>query len=364
MFKRSFIVFVLILAALPFGVSVTAQEGEFTARMIAVDSRAPLARLSPDKSLIVVYHEPIINDFEPQERYGWLIDVETGEEVATIETTDFISDAAFNADGSLLALALTNGDILTWDVETQTVLKTFQLPFYGGVRALHFLPDDQQLMFMAMTTISQIVFLDTETGYITRMLAPHFETREAFTESISDAFGRTAFTYVTVDLSPDGETVAVATANDAVFFWDIETGEQLMLRLESEKKAMFDVTGLAYTADGSTLAYTMPREGVVSVRDGTRGAETDSLALTADAIALTPDGAGIAWINREEAAIYYAPIDQTDSPETLLALPSDLRIAPRLTRMEFSADGQTLMVSGLVNSEGAENAIYLYEWGE
>lgn len=363
MVKRSFIVFVLILAALPFGMSVTAQESEFTARVIEVASQAPLARLSPDGSLIVVYHEPILHNFEPQDRYAWLINVATGEEIATIAATDYISDAAFNPGGSVLALAQTNGDIHIYDVESQAILKTFELPFYGGVRPLEFSPDGCRLMFMANGTTGQIIFMDIETGYIVEILAPHFATRQEFSDSISDAMGRTAFTYVTADLAPDGKTVAVATGNDAVFLWDVETGRQLMLRLESERKAMFGVSDLAYTADGSALVYTMPRDSVVSVRDGESGTETDALAITADTFALTPDGASIAWINREEAALYFAALDQTDSPEMLFEPLSDLSIAPRVTTLQFSEDGQTLLLSGLFNREGTANTIYLFERG-
>lgn len=364
MVKRSFIVFVLILAALPFRMFITAQESEFTARVIEVASQAPLARLSPDGSLIVVYHEPIIHDFELQDRYAWLIDAATGEEIATLtDVTDYISDAAFNPDGSVLALAQTNGDIHLWDVATQSILKTFELPFYGGVRPLEFSPDGCRLMFMANGTTGQIIFMDIETGYIVEILAPHFATRQEFMDSISDAMGRTGFTYVTADLAPDGKTVAVATGNDAVFMWDVETGRQLMLRLESEDKARFDVTGMAYSADGATLVYVMPRQDIASVRDAENGTETASLAITAHVFALSPDGSQIVWGNRDESDLFFAPIDQTDSPVMLTMPPYEGRIGPRLTRLEFSADGQTLLLSGLVNPGSTDNAIYLFERG-
>lgn len=364
MFKRRFALVMLLAALITVLIpaSIAAQDGEFMVRVIEVESKAPLARLSPDKNLIVVYHEPIINNFEPQDRYVWLIDAATGEEVVTLtDATDFISDAAFNADGSVLALAQTNGDILLWDVESQSVLKTFELPFYGGVRPLEFSPDGARLMFMSAGNTGQIVFLDIETGYIVKILAPHFATRQEFMESVGDAFGRTAFTYVTADLSPDGETVAVATGNDAVFLWEVGTGDQLMLRPESEEKARFNVTGLAYSADGGTLVYTMPAQEIVSVRDAERGNEIASLAINANVFALSPDGTHIAWGNRDEPGLYFASIDQIDSPQTLTALPSTSTIGPRLTRLEFSADGQTLMLSGLVNLDGTDNAIYLFE---
>lgn len=124
---------------------------------------------------------------------------------------------------------------------------------------------------------------------------------------------------------------------------------------------MFGVSDLAYTADGSALVYTMPRDSGVSVRDGESGTETDALAIIADTFALTPDGASIAWINREEAALYFAALDQTDSPEMLFGPLSELSIAPRVTTLQFSEDGQTLLLSGLFNREGTTNTIYLFE---
>lgn len=363
MFKRIFILGPLFLAVLIiFSTAIAAQDDVFTARVIEVESKSPLARLSPDKSLIVVHHEPIMYNFEPQDRYAWLIDAATGEEIATItDLTDYISDAAFNPDGTMLALAQANGDILLWDVEAQAIVRTFQLPFYGGVRPLEFTPDGARLMFMTSGNTGQIISLDIETGYIVKILAPHFATRQEYMESVGDTSGRTAFIYVAAELAPDGETVAVATGNDAVFLWDVATGDQLMLRTESEEKARFNITGLAYSADGGTLVYTMPSLDTVSVRDAENGSETASLAIKANVLALSPDGTHIAWGNRDEPGLFFAPIDQIDSPQTLTALSNGGSIGPRLTRLEFSTDGQTLMLSGLVNLDGTDNAIYLFE---
>ncbi len=339
--------------------SVTAQENSATVQEIHVDAQLVRGRLSPDQTMIAVYENEAINNREPLDRYLWLIDAATGEEITTLtEPTDYAGNVAFNADGSIMASLHSNGAIYLWDMSSYTLLKTFRLPFYSNPYFAEFMPDDHTLVFPANGNFGQILFLDTETGAITNILFPLFDTLQGLTDMMSDSLGRFAYVYVEADLAPDGTTLAVATANDAVFLWDVETAEQNMLQAEGERKGQFSITSLNYTPDGTLLAYGSFRDSTITIRDTQSNAET-VLPIAADNFALTPDGSRIAWISREDNRLYFAPVDAIEQPAVLLQLPENLRAVPRLTSLNFSDDGAKLLLSGMLGDDDGGSSIYL-----
>jgi WD40 repeat protein len=361
----------LVLTALMLGAvehfPIIAQDAP-TPRVIEIASGAPNARLSPDGAVLAVYPEAIIYDFAPQARYLWLVDATTGEEIAALTgMTDYASAVAFSADGARLVSAHYNGDLFIWDVAGATLEQTVPFTFLGGARFVDFTPDGGQIVVMAGDP-AQFFFIDLDAGVITRVLSPRVATRQAFVDSFSDPFMRLSYALVAADLSPDGATLAVANANNAVYLWEVATGDQRYLRLEAENKGRFEITAVSYAATGALLAYSDTELSVVSLRDAENGAERASLPIRADVLALSPDGAQLAWITRETGVLRLGTIEalqaDIEGAETLLTLAEGPRIVPRTTRLEFSDDGQTLALSGLFITDADTAPIYLFDLGE
>lgn len=337
-----------------------AQAHGFTTRTITVQSLMPIARPSPDGSLIAVFHQPAVHDSTPLDRYLWLIDARTGDEVATLhDATTTISDVAFSADGRRLVAVQTNGDVYVWDTLSQRVLDVLPMPFYGGVHSLRFVQDTHQVVFVHGSRPSQVVFLDTESGSIPRILAPAFDTFAAFEATMTDFMRSGDYVVTSADLSPDATSVAVATANDGVFLWDVDTRERTVVGAPAAAVMGFGISELAFSADGTRLLYAMPRDGRVvlyDIVDGTEGA----VPITAHAFALAPDGDHLVWAQHEPAVVFVTPLDAPEAAEALLELPGTVRFTPRVSALHFSADGNLVVLSGLLGDDG-DNALYLFE---
>ena len=359
------IITLILTALLLAGLTGFAAAQELTITTDAFEADALLVKgtLSPDGTTIAVHENAIINNLEPLERYLWLIDAATGETLTTFsEPTDYVNAIAFTSDSRIMASIHANSTIHIWDMTTYALLQTFDLPIVGNGDTAGFMPDNHTLVFINSSPLGQIFFLDIDTGYMTRIIGPHFATRQALSDVLEESLARFSYIYTMIDLNPYGESVAVATASDAVFLWNLETGEQTPVLPEGETKGRFAITALEYTADGSQLAFSKPDEGRVILADSASGAEQAVLEITADAFALSPDGEQIAWANREAGALYFAPVDAVDQPTTLLELPEGLRVAPRLTTLQFSPDGRILLLSGLFGEDNS--TIYKFTLGE
>ena len=362
MHKSVFVVaaFIVLMLISPLTQPAIAQAHGFTTRTITVQSLMPIARPSPDGTLIAVFHQPAIHDSTPLDRYLWLIDARTGDEVATLhDATTTISDVAFSADGSRLVAVQTNGDVYVWDTLSQRLLDVLTMPFYGGVHSLRFVQDSAQVVFVHGSRPSQIAFLDTDTGSITRTLAPNFDTLTEFNEIMSDVMRSGDHVFTSADLTPDADMVAVATANDGVFLWDVDTRERTAIGSQAAAVMGFGVSELAFSADGTRLVYAMPRDGRVVLHDIVDGTE-GTVAITANAFALAPDGDHLVWAQHEPAFVFVAPLDAPEAAEALLELPGNPRFAPRLSALHFAADGNLVVLSGLLGDDG-DNALYLFE---
>ncbi|MBK8027512.1 MAG: WD40 repeat domain-containing protein [Chloroflexi bacterium] len=105
------------------------------------------------------------------------------------------------------------------------------------------------------------------------------------------------------DLSPDNRTVATAGRSGPIHLWDLETGEERVIDADRQF-----LTDLAFSPDGSTLAYTGFTEG---------GLDGNYIANTRGGIALLDAETG-------------EPVGQLDNSTRYFV------------RMAFSPDGETL----------------------
>jgi WD40 repeat protein len=161
-------------------------------------------------------------------------------------------------------------------------------------------------------------------------------------------------------VSPDDQWLVTSTANDEVLRWDTSVvgGEPETLRPKSEKPAQFNIRGLTFSEDGSTLTYFDHGDDAFHVLDVEAGEELHSYAPGAAEFALAPDGVTVAWADRETNAVYLADVTSADAPVKLLDVPENLDVAPNITSLAFTSDGKQLIVGGF-HERDEQNEIYV-----
>lgn len=280
-----------------------------------------------------------------------LIDPETGEEVLRLRGgTDYIVDVAFTSTGDLLASYHRNGDVNLWDVTTGELIRTVEtLPM--GSRGIVFMPDDITLMitFNMGGLPAHFLLLDTESGAIPRIVRERFDS---FGEvGISDYAQQAHNLFAAWSLSPDATLLALATQNGEVKLWDVATLEEtIVLPLPEEyNPANFNVRGLAFSADGSTLIYHNREDESIHFWDIASETETSVLPLGERIFAVSPDMRQIAWATRHD--VWLTDVDTPENAQPILEFADHLL---SIATVNFTPDGSRLIVGGF-GVDGALN---------
>lgn len=180
---------------------------------------------------------------------------------------------AFSPDGRLIAVGLKQRGIALWDARELTPIGTPLLETNGEVKKLAFTPDGRTL---AAGTSSSVTLWDVRSR--SRLHRPLF------------AGGSTLL--VGVGFSPDGSTLATASDELGVRLWDVATRASLGAMGHSS-----DAHDLAWSTDGTTIAWARPKRGGAEVWDvatRTSIAIVDGTPMTDLSVALSPDGRTLA----------------------------------------------------------------------
>jgi WD40 repeat protein len=239
---------------------------------------------------------------------------------------------SFSPDGRLLALGLKAQGIRLWDATDLTPVGPPLSETGGEVKSLAFAPDGRTLA--AVTRLGRATLWDVESRSL---------LRGPFTAGRGDVLGSS--------ISADGAILAtpgpedwVGPYNDpnegGVNLWEVATGEPL------ETIALgVPVGDVAFSPDGSTLAFVHERGGTAEVWDVAENSRITTLPVDSDskyyyAIAFSPDGRTLATGGVED------PIVRVwDVPTGKLIHELDQGSAGAKT-LDFSPDGRTLAVSG------------------
>jgi hypothetical protein len=168
-------------------------------------------------------------------------------------------------------------------------------------------------------------------------------------------------------VSPGGTEIAMSDGFDDIWVWDRATGAGRLLVDSEEEMPMLSVRTLVYSADGTQLMYYHTRESKVVFADAATGEEISSVAINSTGTPyIAPDGSRIAWVNREELAVYIWTSDQPDAPRRITLDPGDKSVPPTPTRPAavLTADGSQLVFGGFWAQGSSENEIWVIDLAE
>lgn len=354
------ILFALLTMSLLMLVGVSAwgaQAAQSDVKTISVDSKASMVRLSPDDHTLAVFNNAIIYDEAPSaDLIAITLMDTTGDTIGTLSGhTDWVTDAAFNSDGSKLVSLHRNGDLILWDVAARKMIKTIETFTLGG-SWVQFLKDDHTVLFRAGQFV--VGTLDTDNGAVTHLYGRHIDSYQEFSDTYTQFPGQGDISFVAAAVSPDGQWLVTSTQNDEVILWDTQTGTMDTLRPPSEQFAQLSIRSFVFSPDSKQFTYFDQGDKKMHVWDIATKAELGAFVGGGVSFAVAPDGNHLAWADRETRSIYWVDASTSDTPTKLVTLPDTEQVAPLVTSLAFTSDGKQLVVGGLFAEEG-ENQIYI-----
>jgi WD40 repeat protein len=352
---------ILLGAALPVA---QAADTQGSVRTIPVNSKGFGFRLSPDGKTAAIFDNAILLSDQPDPLHLpiRLIDLDSGVLKGVLAgATDYANDAAFTPDSQRLISFHNNGDINVWDVSQQKAIETVSTGLMGYARAW-LTTDGKTLVTFAGGLPAHLLFWDTSSWSVAKILGPTFSTYLDFKNNFTKLPAQGDIEFSAVTVSPDGKTAATATFNDEVQVWDVGTGKPttLLAVTDSDKKMQLSIRSMSFSLDGKTLVYTQrstdeSKPGTfIHVWDLDRSVETATIKGGDAGLALSPDGKSIAWLNKQseqQSTLYMAALASPDQATKIADLPLGQPVVPTVSAVTFLPDGSGLLAGGFFASD-------------
>jgi WD40 repeat protein len=243
---------------------------------------------------------------------------------------DVVNALAFTADSRLVAAGLSNGTVQVWRTDNAELVNIFHGHRYA-VRAIALSPDGQTLATASADYTINLWHLPT--GRHIKTLYPR----------TSDGFVRALL------ISPDGQQMAIATDKNTLQLWDIATGRPVRT-LVDQATNLYPPLPLAFSPNGQTLA-TADDDNSIKLWNATTGARQITLTGHTEPVrhlAFSPDGLHLATSDGKIARLWNLQTYETVHTLTLNQSAGHPIQPTNLGEVVFSPDGQTLAASTLL----------------
>lgn len=350
-------VFFMMIAGMGFALRGTASAQQSNMHQIPVAGMGFGSALSPDGKTLAVFEISALHNDEVDPLFLplRLVNLDTGDVTSLTGHTDYASSGAWSGDGKLLVSYHSNGVIMVWDAASGKELK--RLRALPGRSPIALSADGKTLVTQAPGAVLGYMVWDLESGTITAILTPPYDTYK----QISDMFQSGNIpdnATASLALSPDGQTLAVATGFGNILLWDLASGKMTQLVTSTATVPMLNIRALNFTADGSTLTYVDTDAGVIHFLDVATGQDTNVIqANTRVTPAITPDGHKVAWVDTDSKAIMLWNAAQPDSPQSVATIPDSAGMLQPIPygALYFTPDATHLVVSGFFAGDGNNN---------
>ncbi len=117
---------------------------------------------------------------------------------------------------------------------------------------------------------------------------------------------------------------------------------------------------MIFTPDGQSLIYYHTADKQLHIWDITTQSET-VMDASAIILALSPDGSTLVWggAGDDGEVIWTAPLDALDRAQVIYSVPDTLKIASRVTWMDFTPDGSQVVIGGFFASDHENQIVVL-----
>lgn len=241
-----------------------------------------------------------------------LWDLRTRREMATLSGHKaMVTGAAFRPDGATLVTAGYDSQIKMWDARTGRLRSTLR----GESKEIRCLASSANSHLVATGGMDKVV----------RLWDLAAERECWASENLDDICHAIAIT-------PDGQTVAAASNEGRLYFWDVQTGS--CLRMIQRPGSFFS---LAYSPEGRYLA-SGNRDGIIQLQDLQSAEEPRSFLGhrgEARALAFTPDGKTLASGGEDRTVRLW----QVSTGRELIVFKD---LPQKVNALAFAPDGETL----------------------
>ncbi len=261
----------------------------------------------------------------------YLIDTSTGERLRSIQTGSPVNAIGFSPDGAQIAAAMSDGTVGVWAAADGA--EVYRLSGHGEVVTdVEYSADGATLA--SASADSTVRLWDAASGQLRHTLRAHIDY--VFKLSFSPDGARLASSSAAIGV-PEGERTP---RHNTIQVWDVGSGDNI---LTIPPQGIGYIRDVEFSPDGATIAATTwsgALGGTARFYDAETGEEIQRIYAHRDTIAnleYSPDGALLATASRDQSVKIW-------DIEKGVLVESYVDLGDRVQDIEFSPDGDYLLI--------------------